>query len=802
MSEIGFIDEMEGESDLDRSKHFDLMTMDPPAEEQSESGDPLEGHSRELYYQQAVARAEAASDEVNRALRELKAGWMKTMYTGMVAGQETSALTRRSDSSQPSTDNSSNYEKPIVREETLQQASVNVEKMASSLPPMLANKAPQVTIMHPQGESEKGEEIRELVAMMRMPQATLPKFKGQGRAEFWTFMHAFRRYMTNAAVPEKYKYQLLMDACEGEELHQAIMGCDYLEPDRAYNKAIKILEERFGDKYAYADQLVKLASQLWGAVSHLENLNLMSELETWQTFRTLVIKLPPNLRERCVDDVRNYQKSTGHRTGLVKWLALYLEEKAVTMDDMALLSSEDNQEGSKKRPEGSSSSKRAVGLVTISEAKGNGGETNSGKGSCLVCSRAHGFAGCDEFRSMSLRKRHLTIDEKCQDCTAHSECEDSGKGLTPTKSHQNFSSLGLRQRQVLLHQRSGTETKGERDTYPGNHGYTCPRDDTRVSGGRSRSGWRRHETTQNHTYPESTHYTKFPTTLHNSVANTSDISRSTHLRGVELPELQSNNIEILIGQDVPQALVPLEVRAGRNGMPFAIKTRLGWTVNGPVGHQDAQGVCMSGYLMTETVVSPETRLERQVKLFWELESGDTGALQSAAHSLEDKRVLRLWSETGIKTNGHYQFPIPFRNENTEIPNNKAVAERRLDGLRRRLSKDARLRQGYVEEINKLLAEGYAESVPKCQLKSDTGLVWYLPHHPVLNPNKSNKVRIVFDCAAKHKRTSLNDQVLQGPDFNNKLLGICLGFAKELQPSWQMWRLCTIKSMKRQNIEMR
>ncbi|KAG7155343.1 hypothetical protein Hamer_G024366 [Homarus americanus] len=82
----------------------------------------------------------------------------------------------------------------------------------------------------------------------------------------------------------------------------------------------------------------------------------------------------------------------------------------------------------------------------------------------------------------------------------------------------------------------------------------------------------------------------FPTTLYNSVANTSDISRWTHLRGVELPELQSNSIEILIGQDVPQALVPLEVRAGMDGMKFAIKTRLGWTVNGPVGQQDTQEV--------------------------------------------------------------------------------------------------------------------------------------------------------------------------------------------------------------------
>ncbi|XP_042236996.1 uncharacterized protein LOC121876124 [Homarus americanus] len=180
----------------------------------------------------------------------------------------------------------------------------------------------------------------------------------------------------------------------------------------------------------------------------------------------------------------------------------------------------------------------------------------------------------------------------------------------------------------------------------------------------------------------------------------------------------------------------------------------------------------AGMKRGRTILMPKT-----VKLFWELGSGDTGALQSAAHSLEDKSVLRLWSETGIKTNGHYKFPIPFCNENMEPPNNKAVAERRLDGLRRRLSKDARLRQGYVEEINKLFAEGYAESVPKCQLESHTGLVWYLPHHLVLNPNTPNKVRIVFDCAAKHKRTLLNDQVLQGPDFNNKLIGVLFRFCQ-------------------------
>nr|XP_027231842.1 uncharacterized protein LOC113823416 [Penaeus vannamei] len=56
-----------------------------------------------------------------------------------------------------------------------------------------------------------------------------------------------------------------------------------------------------------------------------------------------------------------------------------------------------------------------------------------------------------------------------------------------------------------------------------------------------------------------------------------------------------------------------------------------------------------------------------------------------------------------------------------------------------------------------------------------GKVWYLPHHPVLNPKKPEKCRIVFDCAAKYGGSSLNDHVHQGPDLTNGLVGVLLRF---------------------------
>ena len=85
-----------------------------------------------------------------------------------------------------------------------------------------------------------------------------------------------------------------------------------------------------------------------------------------------------------------------------------------------------------------------------------------------------------------------------------------------------------------------------------------------------------------------------------------------------------------------------------------------------------------------------------------------------------------------------------------------------------------LKADWKQWMQDLLDKGHAIEVPPAEIGWQDGKVRYLPHHPVVNPNK-DKLCIVFDCAAQHLGVSLDSKVLQGPDLTNKLIGVLTRF---------------------------
>ena len=67
-------------------------------------------------------------------------------------------------------------------------------------------------------------------------------------------------------------------------------------------------------------------------------------------------------------------------------------------------------------------------------------------------------------------------------------------------------------------------------------------------------------------------------TLESCIALARDAIKWPHLKDLHLSRVDKSGISILIGQDVPEVLWPLELRKGKEGQPYATRTCLGWSL--------------------------------------------------------------------------------------------------------------------------------------------------------------------------------------------------------------------------------
>ena len=154
----------------------------------------------------------------------------------------------------------------------------------------------------------------------------------------------------------------------------------------------------------------------------------------------------------------------------------------------------------------------------------------------------------------------------------------------------------------------------------------------------------------------------------------------------------------------------------------------------------------------------------------------------------NRKFLDIMSnEVIISTSGNIQAPVPLVSDKVLPSNQAAVYHRSKNTLNRLKTKPANLNE-CILSINKSLQAGHIEQVPSDDLTGPEGRSWWLPIFPVHHPKKE-KLRLVYDASAKYHNTSLNQNLLSGPDLNQELRGVLHRFREE-----KIAIICDVESM--------
>ena len=114
-------------------------------------------------------------------------------------------------------------------------------------------------------------------------------------------------------------------------------------------------------------------------------------------------------------------------------------------------------------------------------------------------------------------------------------------------------------------------------------------------------------------------------------------------------------------------------------------------------------------------------------------------------------------------------------ESIMLPDNYYSSLVQLKLSEKRLAKDTHLRNQNSKTIEDDLSKGFVIQVPPHNFSNRRIREWYLPHHPVVNPNKTGKVRRVLNGASKFHGTSLNKSLLVGSDLLQILVFLLFRF---------------------------
>ena len=252
-----------------------------------------------------------------------------------------------------------------------------------------------------------------------------------------------------------------------------------------------------------------------------------------------------------------------------------------------------------------------------------------------------------------------------------------------------------------------------------------------------------------------------------------------HLRDVPFATVsRRRRIDLMIGSDhLIFHIVSKEIAGAKSNDPIGRLTNLGWVCFGPTLLENFRRDSHSYFSRTyRSQVANRSQLpDDAIRRFWELDAIGIKDDTCPAMTAEEKAAVEKVSGTLKFAEGRYEIGIPWKDDEPKFADNYEAALARLESQEKSLRiKGPEIMKAYNEIFEEYEKKGYIHEVPKSDVKEQ----WFLPHFPLLRPDKeTTKVRTVFDAAMKHNGKSLNSAIRPGAKLQREIVDVLIRFRK-------------------------